>query len=261
MKNILTLLSISISGFLYSQINIITNPDTNSLSVTSNAFLDASSNYDPTVSNSNNIGKGLVFPQVDLTSFEFNLTDPVAGAILPTYYDGMIVYNVGDGSTVNNPAKGGVKVGVKPGFYYFYNPDGRTNSNVNTGRWIPIGGSSKTDYTNTATPTGEFFDYQSAAGATVDKRAVNRIKMDLTFNGTTYAEVPGTPFTAKTVLLRSELIDENGKVVLNSAEYRHQYDKFTNPSTPKNYVLAAYGNMYNTLNGKYTFIAEYYEKP
>lgn len=91
-----------------------------------NPFLDLSdySEYP------NNIGKGLVFPRTDLTTWTFK-TDNLDGITFPTAFDGMIVYNTGTGSTV---AGQGQQVTVSPGFYYFSNP-GATD-NVTNGQWL-----------------------------------------------------------------------------------------------------------------------------
>ena len=104
----------------------------------SNAFLDASTNYGNINSGNNNKHKGLIFPDVDLRTFEFESTI-ADGATIPGYYDGMVVYNIGLGLTGNSPATQGVQVNVAPGFYYFSNPSGNADGGVISGRWIPIG--------------------------------------------------------------------------------------------------------------------------
>ncbi|MBE9577576.1 fibrobacter succinogenes major paralogous domain-containing protein, partial [Flavobacterium proteolyticum] len=76
------------------------------------------------------VGKGLVFPQTDLTTWTFD-TSALDGINFPTAFDGMIVYNTGSGSTLENQ---GQIVSVTPGFYYFSNP-GATD-NITNGRWI-----------------------------------------------------------------------------------------------------------------------------
>ncbi|NDV47973.1 hypothetical protein D0T49_13075, partial [Paludibacter sp. 221] len=60
----------------------------------SNAFIDGSTNFSLAAGVDNNIGKGLVIPSVDLTTFEFtDVKDGFAdGITFPTYFDGMIVY-------------------------------------------------------------------------------------------------------------------------------------------------------------------------
>ena len=91
-----------------------------------NPFLDASTNFnDP-----GSVGKGLVFPQADLTTWTFD-TSALDGINFPTAFDGMIVYNTGSGTTLENQ---GQIVSVTPGFYYFSNP-GATD-NITNGQWI-----------------------------------------------------------------------------------------------------------------------------
>lgn len=94
------------------------------------SFFDASTSFNSTV----NKGKGLVFPQTDLTTFTF-ITDALNGTTFPSAFDGMIVYNVGTGQTI---AGQGVQADVKPGFYYFSNPTGVTTKMVVAGKWIRI---------------------------------------------------------------------------------------------------------------------------
>ncbi len=91
-----------------------------------NPFLDVSdySEYP------NNVGKGLVFPRTDLTTWTFKI-DNLDGITFPTAFDGMIVYNTGTGSTVTGQ---GQQVSVTPGFYYFYNPG--ASDNIANGEWL-----------------------------------------------------------------------------------------------------------------------------
>lgn len=101
------------------------------------AFLDASANL---FSNSTNNGKGLVFPRVDLTTFQFKSNN--SGTFFPTGYDGMIVYNTTSGTTLtDNSGVGGQT--VAPGFYYFSNPRipgvlGQPRVFDEAGRWVPF---------------------------------------------------------------------------------------------------------------------------
>ena len=105
----------------------------------SNAFLDASTSYSSIAGENNNKHKGLVFPDVDLTSFQFEnvIAD---GATFPSYYDGMIVYNSATGTTLTTGINPSTSTSVTPGFYYFSNPNGAANGNVTSGIWKPLGG-------------------------------------------------------------------------------------------------------------------------
>ena len=116
-----------------------------------NAFLDASTAFNSEYAGTdNNIGKGLIFPSVDLTTFAFKVDMVLAdGAMFATYFDGMIVYNRGNGKTLtseettlegyDNPNEHST---VSPGFYYFSNPKGHANENASLaeGKWLPLGG-------------------------------------------------------------------------------------------------------------------------
>lgn len=110
-----------------------------------NPFLDASG-Y---ISAENNIGKGLYFPQTNLTNWEFKL-DLVDPGTFPTYFDGMIVYNSGTGKTIADVSKGGKQVDVTPGFYYFKNPNqSAPRGSVANGEWVRLG----SDVTAAVAPT------------------------------------------------------------------------------------------------------------
>lgn len=165
-KIIFTLSIISIHN-VFGQINLPNNINTNNLPANSNVFIDASSYYDAQ-NVGNNIGKGLVFPQVDLTTFEFDTATPDGALTLPTFYDGMVVYNTATGTTITNAAKGGQQVGVEPGFYYFYNPEGRANQSVEAGKWIRLGSGSTSASTQYLTT-----QYLGATGVWMQNIATN----------------------------------------------------------------------------------------
>ncbi len=114
----------------------------------SNAFLDASTSYSSLAGENNNKHKGLVFPDVNLTTFQFEnvIAD---GTTFPSFYDGMIVYNTATGNTLttgNNPS---TTTSVTPGFYYFSNPNGANNANVTGGIWIALGAGVSKNITDT----------------------------------------------------------------------------------------------------------------
>ena len=107
--------------------------------------MDASSNG--TINGSTNIGKGLLFPSTDLTTFAtFNVSGPLGiDANYPTFFDGMVVYNTATGTSAIGA------VAVTPGYYYYSNP-GQTfpTGSATAGTWMPMGGGGVTD-----TPTFE----------------------------------------------------------------------------------------------------------
>ncbi|KPH13666.1 hypothetical protein [Chryseobacterium sp. ERMR1:04] len=117
----------------------------------SNAFLDASTNFDTSASSSNSIGKGLVFPDTNLALYRFDTT-AADGITFPSYFDGMLVYNTGTGSTAD-PALTTQTTGLVRGWYYFSNPNGAANGNVTSGTWQPVGGNPKFNVTTAETST------------------------------------------------------------------------------------------------------------
>jgi len=149
MKNIyLFLISVSMTVAVQAQVNVGSNPD---LVANRNAFLDASgfTFFDPT------IGKGLVFPRVDLTNWAFDLSDLGGYQYFMTGFDGMIVYNTATGLTGGNPETQGIQVSVSPGFYYFYNPNHTEDDiDVSQGQWRAISNSAVNLYNSNGTLTG-----------------------------------------------------------------------------------------------------------
>lgn len=124
-----------------------------------NAFLDGSTSFSRS-SNDETTGKGLVFPDTDLTQFAFDLSY-ADGQTFPTYFNGMLVYNVGTGKTGSDLDSQGIQVDVEPGFYYFYNPNGEANQSVSEGKWVRIGGAAEAKRTTASgkeifTQKGEF---------------------------------------------------------------------------------------------------------
>lgn len=106
-------------------------------------FLDASSTS--TWNNSVNVGKGLVFPRVNLVALTTIVGPSRIGVnAAPTYYDGMVVYNTVAG-------KSGIgNVDVVPGFYYYENK----STSLNGGTWKAIGSNSTITGAGNLTGTG-----------------------------------------------------------------------------------------------------------
>ncbi|MDY3362464.1 hypothetical protein PG623_00470 [Riemerella anatipestifer] len=106
----------------------------------SNAFLDASENTDGQAAS---IGKGLLFPQTDLSTFKLDI-NAADGVNYPTYFDGMIVYNTKEGgSTTDTNIQ--TTDNLQKGFYYFSNPTGKTNGNITNGKWVRLSDSQAND--------------------------------------------------------------------------------------------------------------------
>ena len=141
--SIMTTMSFILNGQVLSN-----QPVSNQLQ-NENAFLDASTNFSTEFNDvDNNIGKGLVFPTVDLTAFEFRLENIDGFGIFPTFFNGMIVYNRTTGKTLTTGNRSSTATDVEPGFYYYYNPTGRDLFNISydvaeavkAGEWKPFGG-------------------------------------------------------------------------------------------------------------------------
>ena len=132
MKKIIFLIAtLFMCASAYSQIRI-TDGSSGSISGNSPAFLDASTN-EPAINVSDDVmrNKGLIFPRVDLTIITTILSANPNPNNFSSYFDGMIVYNIGTGDTKT----GSEIVSVKRGFYYYENK----TTNKNGGVWKPLG--------------------------------------------------------------------------------------------------------------------------
>ena len=118
---------------IHAQVRIVNNAD-NGAVMNSPAFIDVSSNT--SINSSNNVGKGLVFPRVDLADMTaFPSVSTGIPTSFPTRFDGMIVYN----TAVSGVAGVGSTQGtLSAGFWYY---DNKSTSNTG-GTWKPLGGSS-----------------------------------------------------------------------------------------------------------------------
>lgn len=119
-------------SYSFAQIRIV-NTNVNSSAPNSSAFIDASSNT--TTNPTSNVGKGLIFPRVDLTTF--TAFSPAAGSGIPnnypTRFDGMIVYNT---ATSGAAGVGATSQPLFAGFWYYDNKSATNNG----GTWRPIVG-------------------------------------------------------------------------------------------------------------------------
>jgi hypothetical protein len=138
MKKLIFLSIVFALSTLALNAQVLTNGAARSEIEGSNVLIDGSTAYSAAVGANNDLGKGIVIPSVDLVNFEFNLTF-ADGVTFPTYFDGMIVYNRSTGTTLTTGNRSSTATAVKPGLYYFYNPDGATNSNVTGGVWKVFG--------------------------------------------------------------------------------------------------------------------------
>ncbi|SIR55806.1 hypothetical protein [Chryseobacterium sp. RU33C] len=134
--------------FLHAQ--VLSNGQIQNAFSDSNVFLDASTNFDTSISGSNTVGKGLLFPRTDLTKWSFD-TGKLGDLIFPSAYDGMVVYNTGSGFTPTGNNNTNISTRVDPGFYYFSNLS--ASDNISNGVWKPIGGSPINIYNSDGTIT------------------------------------------------------------------------------------------------------------
>lgn len=178
MKKITFLLFFGAVGNVFSQIS--TNSVPQDTSTDQNVFMDAASNFNYSANSSHSVGKGLGFPQTDLTKFKF-ITTNLDGINYPTYFDGMIVYNIATGKT-NDPSLTTQTEGLTPGFYYFYNPNGETNQSLSSGKWVRIGDGSANRVLEIATN-------EVATNVKVENKQVYTIKGQFTSDGSTQARI------------------------------------------------------------------------
>lgn len=133
---LLLVLLTAVSSYSHAQLRV-SNFTSFGSTANGSAFLDASSNdpYNVTA----NIGKGLVFPQVDLSTFTFS---PASGFTptnnYPTRFDGMIVYNTKEGGTA---LSGSATQGTLTRGFWYYDNRAPYAANANGGTWRPLGGS------------------------------------------------------------------------------------------------------------------------
>ncbi|GEN78098.1 hypothetical protein [Chryseobacterium hagamense] len=128
-KNIFSLAAILAIGTFSAQVRTV-NSATNVSVTNSPAFIDASSNT--TVNGSSNVGKGLIFPRVDLSAMTAfpGVTAGIPNSF-PTRFDGMIVYNTASSGTAGVGSTQGT---LTPGYWYYEN---KTSSNTG-GTWKPM---------------------------------------------------------------------------------------------------------------------------
>jgi len=113
------------NSFAQIKVNSYANISTMS---NNSAFLDASSS--PSWKSTTNIGKGLIFPSVNLvTLVSLVQAGSTSSTNNPNRFDGMVVYNTVTGIS------GIGAVAVKPGFYYYSN----SSTNINGGTWATVG--------------------------------------------------------------------------------------------------------------------------
>jgi hypothetical protein len=204
-----------------SQVRLVSTSNT---SVNSSAFIDASS------VNSNNItvgkGKGLVFPRVDLTTFQFVSGTTGIGSSFPTRYDGMLVYNTGTGNTLSMASDN--VVAVTPGFWYYDNK----STTLKGGTWKPLNSSNNLTgaivTTGNTTSLGSFSSTELATALT-DETGTGSVVLatspSLTgtptvptaSSGDSSSQIANTEFVANAV--KNRLSIKTSDYTLNSQDY------------------------------------------
>lgn len=134
-----------------AQIRVTSDPPGTQHLLNTSAVIDLSTLATTTLSSSNR-AKGIVFPYTDLTLLNNIAWNFLAGASnnFPTFFDGMLVYNVASGNS------GLGNVPVKRGFYFYKNdqnvdvnnliPD-FTNTKANEGVWVRLADDGDVFYT------------------------------------------------------------------------------------------------------------------
>lgn len=242
MKNIIYIFGLSLIVYT-ADAQILTNSVPSANIPQSNAFLDASTAYSSLAGEDNNKHKGLVFPDVDLTTFEFE--DVIAdGATIPGFYDGMIVYNTATGNTSTTGINPSVSTAVTPGFYYFSNPSGAANANVTGGVWKSLG---------------------SGAGSSIKDITATEVVLDKKIDGVQLYAIKGS-FTADGVNAAVTINKPTGMTGYYSLTtykdgqtFRNQIKSFDTVATTANVVMG-YGFISEVYPaGTYNYVLEYFK--
>jgi len=211
-KKISYLLFVAILFFSQYSISQVNSNGTTTPNITAqNAFLDASTNFDSSVDPSSN-GKGLIFPRTDLTTWTFN-TELLDGITFPTAFDGMIVYNIGTGSTI--PGQGQT-TNVSPGYYYFFNPGATTD--ISSGVWKVFGSSGSGAVQNDCNAPGNGFNGIFRSGL-----ALNGTTFKVTITNNTFSQAQITPNVSDLLLsgvtgVSVSSVSPNTLTIINSGE-------------------------------------------
>lgn len=226
---ILTLLSITYTSAQVRMTGTTIN------SVNSSAFIDASSNA--TNNSTVGVGKGIVFPRVDLSTFTFVGATPTIASNFPTRFDGMIVYNTKDGGSANVGITQGA---LAPGFWYYDNKSTTTSG----GTWKSIG--------------------SGAAGAVKDITATE-VVLDKKIDGAQLYAIKGS-FTASGTSAAITIIKPTGMtkyfsivIMKNGEVYRNQIISFDVNATTNNVITGSglFSEAYPA--GSYDYVLEYFK--
>ena len=159
-----------IAGISQAQIRIA-NSVNNTLVDGSSAFIDASSNS--VYNSSTNVGKGLLYPRTDLSTFTSFGGAPIGiPTSFPTYYDGFVVYNTKEGGVAGIGTTQGT---LTLGFWYYDNKSGT----INGGIWKPFTATSGGATTNLLSSSGNNIT-SNVNGISSTAPAVNSNTLSLT---------------------------------------------------------------------------------
>lgn len=132
-KHIFFAFLMAAGGSYFAQVRIGVS-NANAIAANSSAFIDASSNT--TYNGSANVGKGLLYPRVNLAAFTaFGGTPTGIPTSYPNFYDGFVVYNTATSGAVG---VGTTEGSLTAGFWYYENKSGTLNG----GTWKPLKGAS-----------------------------------------------------------------------------------------------------------------------
>ncbi|RNA62861.1 hypothetical protein D1631_13425 [Chryseobacterium nematophagum] len=129
LEKVLSMAFFLMIGYFYGQVRIA-NSANNQAAANSSAFIDASSN--PAYNLSPNVGKGLLYPRTDLTTFAaFSQAAFGLANNYPYYYDGFMVFNT---AVTGVAGVGSTEGTLCRGFWYYDNP----TTNITGGTWKPF---------------------------------------------------------------------------------------------------------------------------
>ncbi|WP_080780284.1 hypothetical protein [Chryseobacterium phocaeense] len=240
MKNIFSLLAIvGVCSLSNAQVSLNNGMQTSINN--SNAAIDLSSTFSTEAGAGPNQGKGVIIPSVDLVNFEFDLT-LADGATFPTFFDGMLVYNNATGTTLTAGNRSSTATPVVPGYYYFYNPNGSTNSNVTAGVWRPVGGGN---------PKFDVTTAETATNTLVASKQVYAVKGTFTASGTSTAVNIPAP-TGMTALYGITIYKAGTNTVYDRSLY-----SYTIATSAGNAITGSPSMSVVYPNGTYDYVIEY----
>ncbi|CAA7387596.1 FISUMP domain-containing protein [Chryseobacterium fistulae] len=206
LEKILPIVFVLLVSCFYGQVRI-SNSILNTVAPNSSAFIDASSN--PEYNLSTNVGKGLLYPRTDLTTFTAFSGLPVGiPNSYPTYYDGFMLFNTATSGVAGVGATDGT---LCRGFWYYDNP----SSSVTGGTWRPF-------RPDLCSPTNPIVTALNCSGATVtgtltQGAAASGVSVQVPYtggNGEAYSAgtaIPSTGVTGLTATLQAgTLANGNG---------------------------------------------------